>query len=194
MAAPPRINLSDRPSGPRVKRWSCRSARLAAWCCALLIAGAGCGTAPFRGGVYRGDGFAFQAPPPPATWEQIDVTHAAVAYRDAANEATIAVNGRCGVDGEDVPLSSLTRHLFIQFTDREVVSEEVVPFDEREAMHTVLLAKLDGVPKKFDVWVMKKDGCVYDFFYIAPPARFEAGLPEFRRFLKGFSTVSPDGD
>lgn len=168
------------------------SDRIAAGLCALLIAGAGCGTAPFRG-VYQGEGFTFRAPLPPETWQQIDVSHAALAYRDPVHDATIAINGRCGADGEDVPLRSLTQHLFIQFTDREVVLEEVVPFDQREAMHTVLVAKLDGVPKKFDVWVMKKDGCVYDVFYIAPPERFDAGVPELRRFLQGFSAAS-NGD
>ena len=46
------------------------------------------------------------------------------------------VNGRCGKDGEDVPLASLTQHLFLGFTEREIDCEQtVVPFDGREAMH-----------------------------------------------------------
>ena len=167
--------------------------RLVAWLCALFAACVGCGPTPFRG-VYRGEGFAFRAPHPPATWEPIDVSHAALAFRDTASAATIAVNVRCGADGEDVPLRALTQHLFLHFTDRDVLVEEIVPFDEREAMHGVLVAKLDGVPKKFDVWVMKKDGCVYDLLYMAPLERYEHGVLEFRRFVHGFSTVPLDAD
>ena len=79
------------------------------------------------------------------------------------------------------------------FTERDLLSQEVVPFDGREAMHSVMLAKLDGVPKKFDVWVLKKDGCVYDMYLIAEPARFDAGVGEFRKFVSGFTTVPVDG-
>jgi hypothetical protein len=161
--------------------------------CAMLAA-IGCAAAPFDGTTYRGDRFAFRIPAAPASWERLDVSHAALAYRDRGSDATIALNGRCGSDGEDVPLASLTQHLFLSFTEREVIREEVVPFDGREAMHTEVNAKLDGVPKRFDVWVMKKDGCVYDLIYIARPDGHEAGLEAFHRFVQGFATVPADVD
>ena len=28
---------------------------------------------------------------------------------------------------------------------------------------------LDGVPMAYDIFVLKKDGCVYDLVYVAPP-------------------------
>jgi hypothetical protein len=153
----------------------------------------GCGAAGFDGTTYHGEGFAFRVPAPPASWQRLEVSHASLAFRDESDDATIAVNGRCNVDGEDVPLSALTQHLFLQFTDRAIVAQEVVPFDGREALHSVLVAKLDGVPKKFDVWVLKKDGCVYDFFYIAMPERYESGLPAFQQFVQGFRSLGPHG-
>jgi hypothetical protein len=150
-----------------------------------------CGAA-FDGTTYRAKGIAFEVPPPPESWQRIDVSHAALAFRDVASDATIAVNGRCGQDAPDVPLASLTQHLFRQFTDREIVTQEVIPFDQREAMHTLLLAKLDGVPKKFDVWVLKKDGCVFDLIYLASPDRFGAGIDQFQRFARGFKALPAD--
>lgn len=161
---------------------------------ALLVgvSSAACSSA-FDGTTYRGQGIAFQVPSQPEGWQALDVSHAAVAFRDVVNEATIAVNGRCGKDAPDVPLASLTQHLFLQFTEREIVTQEVVPFDQREAMHTVLMAKLDGVPKKFDVWVLKKDGCVYDLLFIASPDHFDAGIEPFRRFALGFQALPADG-
>ena len=163
---------------------------------AALAAGlvlAACGGASFDGMVYRGEDVAFRIPRAPEGWRTIEVSDAAVVYRDEANGATIAVNGRCRGE-DDVPLTALTQHLFLHFTEREILSQEVVPFDGREAMHTVLSAKLDGVPRKFDVWVLKKDGCVYDLLLIADPTRFEAGLEAFGRLVRGFSTLSADDD
>ena len=157
---------------------------------ALLLTG--CGSA-FDGTLYRGDGFAFRVAPLPDTWQRIEISHAALAFRDA-DGGTIAVDTRCRADGGDVPLASLTMHLFLGFTDREILAQTVVPFDGREAMHTLLSAKLDGVPKKFDVWVMKKDDCVHDLYYIADTAHFERGSAAFERFVQGFATVPPHAD
>ncbi len=163
----------------------------AALAAGLALAAAACGGPSFDGTVYRGDEVAFRVPRAPETWQRLEVSDAAVAYRDDANGATVAVSGRCRNE-DDVPLGALTQHLFLQFTDREILTQEVVPFDGREAMHTVLAAKLDGVPRKFDVWVLKKDGCVYDLIYIADPARFEAGVAAFTRMVRGFATLPPD--
>lgn len=160
----------------------------------LAALGLASGCVPtFDGTVYRGNGFAFRVPERPSGWQPIRAEGTALAFRDASAGATIAVNGRCGKDAEDVPLAALTQHLFIHFTERQASVEEVVPFDGREALHTVMTAKLDGVPKKFDVWVMKKDGCVYDLYLIAAPEQFDATVGEFRKFVGGFATVSGDG-
>lgn len=153
-----------------------------------LAALSACGAPAFDGTVYRGEDLAFRIPPAPPGWERLAVSDAAVAYRDKAHGATIAVNGRCQGE-DDVPLVALTKHLFLTFTDQEVLKQEVVPFDGREAMHTVLSAKLDGVPKRFDVWVLKKNGCVYDLLFIADPGRFDAGAPAFERMVRGFATL-----
>jgi putative hemolysin len=166
-----------------------RGIRLAA---ALSLILASC-SGPLNDGVYRGEGFAFRVPPTPEGWQRIEVSHAALAYRDA-DGGTIAVNTRCHEDGGDVSLAALTQHLFIGFTDREILEQTVVPFDGREAMHTLLSAKLDGVPQRFDVWVMKKDDCVHDLYYIAAPAHFERGAATFERFVQGFATVPNHAD
>jgi hypothetical protein len=153
-----------------------------------LTGSAGCG-AGLQGDVYHGQGFAFRIGGVPEGWRQVPISHAALAFRDERDDASIVLNGRCGVDGEDVPLEALTQHLFLRFTEREILEQKVFPFDRREAMRTVLTAKLDGVPMKFEVWVLKKDGCVYDLAYLAPPASFARGAPDFERFVASFSTV-----
>lgn len=159
----------------------------------VLLAGglalSACGAA-FDGTTYRSAGVAFRVPARPPSWQPLEAEGTGLAFRDADAGATIAVSGRCGKDAEDVPLAALTQHLFIQFTEREAVLEELVALDGREALHTVMKAKLDGVPKQFDVWVLKKDGCVYDMVYIARPESFEAGVPGFRAFVGGFATVA----
>jgi hypothetical protein len=147
-----------------------------------------CGGPVLEGNVYRGDDFAFRLGPRPNAWRAIEVDGALLSFRDDPAGATIAVNGRCGVDGDDVPLKALTHHLFLNFTAREVVAQEELELDGRAALRTEMNAQLDGVPRKFIVFVMKKDGCVYDFVWIGPEHDKASGIASFERFVRGFST------
>lgn len=148
----------------------------------------GCG-ASFDGRVYRGDGYAFSVAESPSEWAPMTVTGAALAFEERDVGGQILVNGRCDRDGDDASLRSLTQHLFLRFTEREIVSEEVVPFDGREAMRTSVKAKLDGVERRFLVWVLKKDRCVYDLLYVASPDQFDRGAPRFDAWARQFSAL-----
>jgi hypothetical protein len=156
----------------------------------LLSIFAACGGSSLKGSVYRGDGLAFRLGEAPPTWTRINVTNTRLAFRDEAAEATVLVNGRCGHDGDDVPLLALTQHLFMSFTERETIEQKVIPMDGREAMHTIMRAKLDGVPKVFDAYVLKKDGCVYDLVGIWAVGKFDDHRADFERFASGFHTLS----
>ncbi len=158
----------------------------------LLIAAlacAACASSGFDGRVYHDADVRFRVGPVPASWRALELEGARLAFRDDAANATIAVNGRCGVDGDDVPLASLTQHLFLQFTEREPVSQAPLALDGREALRTEIIAKLDGVQKRFVVYVLKKNSCVYDFMYIAVPDAAAGSLPEFERFVTGFAAL-----
>jgi hypothetical protein len=149
---------------------------------------AGCGHEAFDGRVYHAGRASFRVGPVPASWDRIEVEGAMLAYHDRASGGSIEVHAQCGRDADDVPLVALTNHLLIGFTERDVKLEETVPFDGREARHTVVHAKLDGVPLALDAWVLKKDGCVYDVVFVVPPAQHAANADAFAKFARGFST------
>ena len=146
----------------------------------------GCGGQHYSGNVYDDGSVRFRTGPVPAGWHAIEADGTLLAFRDDRAGATVAVNGRCGMDGDDVPLASLTQHLFLQFTEREQQSQREVSLDGRAALRTELTGKLDGVPKLFLVYVLKKDGCVYDFWRISEPSA--ADTTAFESFVSGFAT------
>ena len=148
----------------------------------------GCASSGFDGSVYRDEDVRFRVGPIPNSWRRLDVEDTRLAFRDDSTNATVAVNGRCGLDGDDVPLSSLTQHLFLQFTEREQLSQAKVSLDGREALRTELNAALDGVKKRYLVYVLKKNGCVYDFMYIAADSA-PGSRAEFERFVQGFAAL-----
>jgi hypothetical protein len=142
-------------------------------------------------GVLEKGDVRIQLGPVPAEWRPLSVDGADLAYRDEAREGSALFDVRCGGRDDDAPLSVLTEHLIMGTTEREYDSQETIPFDGREALHTLMRAKLDGVPMQYDIFVMKKNGCVYDLVYVAPPARFSQGAPAFEAFARGLHASSP---
>jgi hypothetical protein len=153
----------------------------------FVILAAACGGPTFDGQVFRSGDMAFRVGPVPESWRSIEATGALLAFRDDEASATVALNGRCGLDGDDVPLEALTHHLFLQFTGRELVSQGRVDLDGRAALRTEMIAELDGVKKHYIVYVLKKDGCVYDFLYVSPTGDEKRA---FEQFVRGFGTLS----
>jgi hypothetical protein len=165
---------------PRTTRWGA---------VALAALALGCTRPGFDGVTYRDADVAFRVGPIPGSWHRIEVSETRLAFRDEAAQALIAVGGRCNRDGDDVPLESLTQHLFLHFTEREVTAQERLALDGREALRTELQAKLDGVLRGFVIVVLKKDGCVYDFMLITPPDAIGESSASFNRFVLGFAAL-----
>ena len=155
----------------------------------LSLLAVACGKEAWDGRVYHAGRASFKTGPIPSEWERITLEGAMLAFRDKSSGGAINIYGRCGQDGDDVPLTALTNHLLIGFTERDFKEQKVVPLDGREAMHTIVHAKLDGVMVALSIYVLKKDGCVYDLIWVAPPDRFENGLTAFDAFVSGFGTT-----
>ncbi|HEX2878073.1 MAG TPA: hypothetical protein VHO25_00925 [Polyangiaceae bacterium] len=148
-----------------------------------------CASNHFDGHVFRNEEVAFELREIPANWRRLDAEGTLLSFRNDAAGSTIAVNARCGKDADDVPLQSLTQHLFLQFTERQIGEQQMIELAGREALRSELVAKLDGVRKHFIVVVLKKDGCVYDFVHITNSAPAAQDRETFEQFVQGFATV-----
>lgn len=163
------------------------------WGLLVTLVLCGCGhTEPLHDGMLEKGDTRIRLGPVPAEWRPIHVDGADVAYRDEARQGSTLFDVRCNARDDDAPLSVLTEHLIMGTTEREFDSQETIPFDGREALHTLMRAKLDGVPMQYDIYVMKKNGCVYDLVYVAPPDRFSQGAPAFDAFARGLHAATPN--
>ncbi len=173
--------------------------RLVAIASVLLLAssagacGGSRGRGAFDGTVYREGNVAFRVPEAPKEWRRVEVSDANVAFRDDTHDASVLLNARCLSADDRTPLVALTNHLLIGATERKYLSQEVEPFDGREALHTKLEAKWDGVPMALDLFVLSKDGCVYDFVYVGAPQHSPSGSAIFERYVRGFRTLRGSG-
>jgi len=123
---------------------------------------------------------------PGAGWAPLKQKGVQVAWFNAGLDAAILLDSQCERHG-DSTLEQFTDHLRIDFRQWEVLSQETVPLIGRDAVHTVVLASIDGGRQtQLELYVTKKNGCLFDLQYIAPPGTFARGQADFARVVAGF--------
>ena len=158
-----------------------RTPLLAAFLLLLFCACASSGS--YRNGVFEGEGVVYWVQAPQG-WGLLSFSGNDLAWGGPSGEV-IAVNAECEDHG-DPSLAVLTNHLLIGFEDRRVIEREPFELAGRGALRTRVEARLDGVPVALELVVLKKDGCVYDLTYLAPPTRFDSELPTYRKVVASF--------
>jgi hypothetical protein len=126
------------------------------------------------------------------SWRLVHQESAAVGWFSDRAGAVIESNATCRDDAEAAPLTALTRELLVGYTERHILDEKLVPLLRREALRTRVTAKLDGVPMTLEIYVVRRNGCVFDLSYAAPPDLFAVAAPDFARFVAGFADARPD--
>ena len=121
-----------------------------------------------------------------SNWQLVHVEMASASYFNSALKAIIESNASCRDDAEATPLETLTNQLLLGYTERNYRSAERVAMVNREALHTVVEAKLDGVPMVLDLYVMKRNGCIFDLSLAVPPEQLGDGSTAFSQFVQGF--------
>lgn len=142
-------------------------------------------TGTLRGGRFTNESVSYTVAVPGEGWQELTLPTANAAWHNRALATVLMLSSHCeGV--ADSPLEGLTNDLLMGMTDREILSQERVPAAQREAMHSIATAKLDGVSRKLELFVLKKDGCVYDIVLDASPEHFESARATFARVRDSF--------
>ena len=159
---------------------------------AVILLVTACGTPRISNGVYQDPDVHYRVGAPGPGWSEIVVESANAAWFHDGAKASLMVSSHCqGVD--DAPLEALTRHLTIGMTEVVLLSETRIMLSRREALETELTAKLDGVPRRQVILVLKKDACVYDIVLDASPATFETARPGYDAVKTGFTVEQRPG-
>jgi len=154
-------------------------------CCCWLVACASSGS--FGGGVFDGPEVRYRLTPPGGGYEQLDLDDHDVAFA-VASGGTVGVSSRCR-GYEDIPPRALVIQLLFGTTDRVRRLEETVTVDGRGALHVVTDVALDGVPVTLDIFVLPKDGCLFDFVYVSPRPEAPEARAAFAQFVRSFRLI-----
>lgn len=125
---------------------------------------------------------------PSEAWRPVrDVNEIQVAWVNARLDGVglIELHAQCDEQG-DSSLIQYTDHLRLDWDAWTVVEQEQVGLVGRAALRTVVDASLDGIARRNEFWVVKKNGCLFDLRYSAGRADFESGRADFESVVQGF--------
>lgn len=146
------------------------------------------GIMKYREGTVRTGTGRFTAPQLPPPWKSPKIRLKQLVHENDLLGATIVTDALCGPKFDDAPLPRLAKELFQRLQERRITSEKAFTLDGRAALRMQGGGRMDGVPIRMDVVVMKKDFCLYDFVYFAPPATHGQGVGDFEGYVHGFRT------
>ncbi|NNB87994.1 hypothetical protein HJC10_19165 [Corallococcus exiguus] len=148
---------------------------------------AGCHRATFEDSVLRKSDVKYRVGPlSNDVWERRGFADNDLAFVERGDTGrVIATNSTCR-DHDDPSLQVLTKHLLMGFTERQDLGQRTFTLDDREALRSRYVAKLDGVPVSLELVVVKKDNCVFDFSYVAPVGAADARMADFESLFQGF--------
>jgi len=153
-----------------------------------VIAFSGCAGRRIENGVYHSDkGYRLTLPGP--DWSVTADSKADLELRHQDGLAAMLANAECDDRANSRSAGLLLGQLLIGLHDRATIEQNEVSVNGQQALHRVLDGRVaaDGAPARIEAYVLKDQGCVYDFAYAAPPASFEAWRADFRRFVESFA-------
>lgn len=148
---------------------------------------AACGGASFQQGVYADEFTRYRVGALSPDWKAVQADGNDLAFY-RSNMGTIAVNSTCQ-EYDDVPLSALVNHLLFDTTERDVRIDETVTLVGRGAKHLLVNLELDGVPLQVELFVLRKDGCVFDLSHISARDVDPSAREAFLAFVGGFDVL-----
>jgi predicted Zn-dependent protease len=150
---------------------------------------AGCAGPRIEGGVYHSPK-GYSVAVPGASWTVTDGQRVDLELQQGGERGGMLVNATCEGGAARRSFDVLTRHLLLGLRERSVLEEGEVTLNGRTATHAVVEGRMAPSAERvrLELYVMKNERCVYDFLYVAPPASFETGRLEFRRFVESFRT------
>ncbi len=122
--------------------------------------------------------------PPPAPYTELEVQSADRSWQNSSNGNTISYMSSCD-HTVDPTLEVLSAIALDGVEDIKIVERKRLNYNAREALVTVLLGRVDGVPIQADLTVLKKNNCVFNVTYIGSIHSYMNDLALYKKFWLG---------
>ncbi len=159
--------------------------RVWAFAAGTVLAITGCAAARIENGVFRSPHYRITVP---TGWQVMADGRADLALTREAGPGAMLVNATCEGREPSRDLDVLILHLLVGLRDRRILDRDRETVGARPADRALFEGVSADGPVRGEAYVLKDAGCVYDLLYVAPPASFEEGRRDFRRFVESLGS------
>jgi len=128
-------------------------------------------------------GIDFTAPKNPYAEFQLD--SADRAWQNPSTGNTISFMSSCDGSG-DQSLESLFESSIEGIENLRISDQRKIPFNQREALESTILGKVDGIGIQVRLIIFKKNNCTFNLSYIGSLSSYMKGYSDFANFVKEF--------
>ena len=121
----------------------------------------------------------------PKNWQQKKIKERAILFLNKDDGASITVSSWCKSAFDDSPLLTLSDQLLLGITDIKRLETVQQSIAGRDALQTSVTGLAEGAPVYLRSYVMKSNGCVFDFLYVATPHVFDS-VVDFDQMVQNF--------
>ena len=150
---------------------------------------AACAAGRIVGETYRDPENGFQVRLPPAGWIPRALDGATLSFESPDLRAALALLVECHAP-ETGDLPGVARHLFFGLEGKRFEAREAIRLHDAPGVRTRLRARLEDAPVEVEGVTFRRARCLYDFIYVAPPAAFPQGHPDFDAFVQSWAPLS----
>jgi len=122
----------------------------------------------------------------PRGWDRLSTRARTISWYNESYLCSISTDAYCGRSVDNRSLDSLGGELITALSDRKFTEERKFMLGEREAMRQRVEGTLEGVASRVDLVVVRKDGCVFDFYLVSQGAPPPEAIEDFESFFGGF--------
>jgi len=164
---------------------------------AAIVCAAGCifGPSRFKGIKSYRDGRVYLYYNPnrfyrvgilPDGWERIKTGVRTVTFYNSKYKGSISTDAECGNSVEGRTLISLTGGITSALENPTVKEQKEFMLGGRGAIRQDYHGTYDGVPMVVDLIVVRKSGCIFDFYLTMPRTENRQAVADFEFFVDGF--------
>jgi hypothetical protein len=124
----------------------------------------------------------FQDPISPFT--KTDLSQADKAWQSPKTGNSISYFSDC--KSSSLPLKAIRTNIFTGVESLKILDEGVATYNAREALRSIVIGKMEGVPIKINLIIFKKNMCTYSLSYVALLDQYDRELSSFNKFVEGF--------
>jgi hypothetical protein len=122
----------------------------------------------------------------PSDWGRLGVRVRTISFYNAELRSSISTDAFCGGQVESKGIEVLEGDMLSGLENRRTMKDEKFTLDGRGAVREVMSGTIDGVESVVDIVVVRKSGCVFDFYLVTPGDATEAATSAFESFFNGF--------